>query len=378
VLLIGGTEIQTLNLVYALVSDGYHVIVCCYYEYEEAVVSMFRSAGAKVILLSLKRSNGMFSLIRELRLLIKSQQPNIIHVQYLEPGLIPIIAAKLSGVRTVFATVHHPGRPYGLKEKLLLRLGACLCTAFFCVSRSGEESWFGDSVVFNPQKDTLKRKHFTIYNGVDSLSISRIAGRADSEDLRKSLGLNGRPVIGIVGRLRSEKGHSILLKAMTAVIKTLPEVMLLVIGDGPDRDYLRNKAKALGIVDHILWLGAKKPEEIFELYSVMDIVAVPSLFEGFCLTAAEAMAACRSVVASNVEGLREVIKDGVTGYLVPVGDSNLMAKRLVELLSNPSKAKTMGEAGCERVKQQFSLERYSEATVFVYRKFLSQHNSFLK
>ena len=110
-LLVGGTEMQSLNLVRVLVSNGYQVTVCCYYEHEELMVSGFRSTGAKVILMNLKRSGGLFNLIRELMKLFRSSQPNIVHVQYVAPGLIPIIAAKLSGLRTVFSTVHQPGRP---------------------------------------------------------------------------------------------------------------------------------------------------------------------------------------------------------------------------------------------------------------------------
>ena len=132
-LLVGGTEIQTFNLVKVLVSEGYHVSVSCYYEYDETMVSTFRSAGAKVILMELERSDGMLSLFCKLRVLFKEIKPDIVHVQYVAPGLVPILAAKLGGIRAIFATVHQPGRPYGMKAKLLLRLGACLSTAFFCV-----------------------------------------------------------------------------------------------------------------------------------------------------------------------------------------------------------------------------------------------------
>jgi glycosyltransferase involved in cell wall biosynthesis len=333
------------------------------------MVSEIQSAGAKVILMKLERSEGILHLIRKLQKIFKTVSPDIVHVQYLAPGLIPIIAAKLSGVNKIFVTVHQPSSPYGSKAKLFLRLGAYLSTVFFCVSESAEESWFGNSEVFNPQYANRKRKHFTIYNAVDVNTIIQTIDSANSKNLRKSFGLNGRPVIGIVGRLRSEKGQAVLLKAMIDIIKAVPEVLLLVVGDGPDRDQLGKKAKILGIVDHVFWLGAKKPPEIFELYSLMDIVAVPSLFEGFGLTATEAMAAGRPVVASNVEGLREIVEHGKNGYLVPPGDSKALSKYLVGLLSNPSKAQTMGEAGRERVKQQFSKERYSEATLAAYRYF---------
>jgi len=369
VLQIGGTEIQTLNLVKVLVAEGYNVTILCYYEYDETMVSEFQFAGPKVILMSLKRSDGMLHLIQKMKEIFKAVSPDIVHVQYLAPGLIPIIAAKLSGIRTIFATVHQPGRPYGLKAKLFIRLGAILCTAFFCVSKSAEKSWFGDSEILSPQNVNRRRKHFTIYNAVDVSAITHAVGSANLDRLRMNLGLDGCPVVGIVGRLRKEKGHSILLDAMTEVVRDVPHAKLLIIGDGPERKQLETKAETLGISDHILWLGAKEPAETLQLYSIMAVVVIPSLFEGFGLTAAEAMAAGRPVVASDVDGLSEVVENGQTGYLVPDGDSNVMAKRLVELLSHRSKAQAMGKAGSQRVIQHFSLERFAEATLTAYRYF---------
>jgi glycosyltransferase involved in cell wall biosynthesis len=98
----------------------------------------------------------------------------------------------------------------------------------------------------------------------------------------------------------------------------------------------------------------------------MDVVVVPSLFEGFGLTAAEAMAAGRPVVGSDVDGLCEIIIDHVTGYLVPVKDCATMARHLVELLSNRSKAEKMGQAGYRRVVENFGIERVIASVNAVY------------
>lgn len=368
VLLVGGTEVQTLNLVRVLKSNGYHITVCCYYEYDETMVSAFRSEGANVILMGLKRSDGLLPLIRKLRTVFLKIQPKIVHVQYIAPGLIPILAARLSGVRTIFATVHQPGHPYGMKAKLLIRLGACLSTAFFCVSKSVEESWFGNSKVFNPQYVNRKRKHYTICNAVDSSIINQAVSSIDCNSIRKSLGLDGHSVIGVVGRLGSEKGHLILLDAMAEVAKMIPEVKLLVVGDGPDRAKLNERAKNLGIFDHILWLGVKEQSEVFDLYSVMDVVVAPSLFEGFGLTAAEAMAAGRPVVASAVDGLNEIIEDNVTGYLFPAGDSKRLARDIIRLLSNHEKSKVMGAKGRKRISDLFSFETSSKSWLAAYKE----------
>lgn len=99
----------------------------------------------------------------------------------------------------------------------------------------------------------------------------------------------------------------------------------------------------------------------------MDVVAVPSRFEGFGLSAAESMAAGRPVVGTNIEGLSEIIQDKVTGYLVPANDRSELAKGIIKLLDDPQMAKTMGSNGYQRVKEYFSMENFSKSWLSAYR-----------
>ena len=372
VLNIGGTEIQTLSLVRVLLSAGYEVTVCCYYEFNDSMVCRMERIGAKVILMKLKRSNGMLSLMIKLRELFNELQADIVHIQYIAPGLVPIIAARLSRIKTIFATVHQPGRTYGWKPKLLIRIASHLCTVFFCNSRAVEKSWFGDCQIFDPEKVDPMTKHFTIYNGVDSGKIERIVNQTDKKSLKESLNIKDKKVVGVVGRLRKEKGHLILLESMKIIIKELPDTVLLVVGDGPDRGYLESMANGMGIDGCIKWLGQRDPDEVVELYGIMDVVAVPSLFEGFGLTAAEAMAAGRPVVASKVDGLMEVIRDGLNGLFVSPGDSQAVARAILELLLNPEKAASMGARGRQLVVNEFSLERFQSAILAAYAHYASR------
>ena len=369
VLLLGGTEMQTLNLVHVLVSTGYMVTICCYYEHDIEMVRQFEATGAEVLLMDYERAAGLWHLTKGLIRLLKEQKPDIVHVQYLAPGFVPVFAAWIAGVKTIFATVHQPGRTYGRKEKILLRTAARFCKAFFCVSKAAEKSWFGDSAIFDPDAIKFKRKHFTIYNAVDVAKIDSIIRTANCDEIKRSLNISGRKIIGVVGRLRCEKGQKILLHAMSEVIRKCPDAMLLVVGDGPDLEDLKMTARALSIQDCIIWSGMKTPDEVWRLYSIMDVVAIPSLFEGFGLVAAEAMAAGKPVVASKVDGLCEVIEDGVTGYLVPAGNSQALGDALIELLRYPIKATAIGQQGCERVGNLFSMEHYQASIIGFYNIF---------
>ncbi len=370
VLLTGGTEIQTLNLVRTLLEGDYRVTVCCYYEFDDLVVNRFRESGAEVVLMRLQRSQGLLHFARKLIKLYKRSKPDIIHVQYLAPGLVPIIAARMANISTIFATVHIAGAiAYGRKAKLLLHTAARLCSAFFCVSSGTEEFWFGSSRIFDPECPALTRKHFTIYNAVDGEGIVLNIRKSDGHALRSSLAIGDGPIIGIVGRLAFQKGHAILLDAMADIVRKFPDVVLVIIGDGPDRDKLEMQAKQTGIEDSIRWLGSQPQEIVFEYYGIMHVLAMPSLYEGFGLTAAEAMAARLPVVGTRIDGLSEIIEDGVTGYLVPANDSKKLSEALINLLTDPKKARKMGESGFKRVKELFPFERFKRSTLAAYDTF---------
>jgi len=368
-LLVGGTEMQTLQQVRVLVAAGYRVTVCCFYKHEESMRCQMVKAGARVMLLGADSSAGLLPLLRRLVAFFRQERPDIVHVQYIAPGLIAILAARMARVPVVFATVHQPGRTYGWKAKMLIRSAARFCNAFFCVSRAAEESWFGNSEMLDPEAIQTKRKHFTIYNSIDIDNIDNIIGTSDPVEIKRSFNISDRKIIGVVGRLRYEKGQKVLLHAMSEVIHKCPDVMLLVVGDGPDREDLKLTAERLEIQDHIIWSGMKTPDEVCKLYPIMDVVAVPSLFEGFGLVAAEAMAAGLPVVAAKVDGLCEIIEDGVTGYLVPANDAQALAGALIQLLNNPKHLKMMGLNGRDRVGQLYSIKHFSASLIAAYNTF---------
>lgn len=371
-LLRGGTEIQTLALVRVLREEGYRVMVCCYYEFKNEIVEEFEKEGAEVHRLNLQRSQEhasygqMLILLWNLTRYFQRTRPDIVHVQYVAPGLIPIIAAKLAGVKNLLATIHYPRHLFGKREKSFVRISAKLCTMFFCNSIATERSWFGTGKMYDGAALNSNVHHCTVYNAIDIQKIEKLAGSGSPKAMKKRLGIKTKHVIGVIARLRSEKGHSFLFHAMKLVLQSAPHTTLLVIGDGPDKSALQSLAEKLHIADNVFWLGAKSQDETFRLYGVMDLVAVPSEFEGFGLSAAEAMAAGLPVVASDVDGLREVIEHDSTGLLVAYGDIEKMSFSLLALLSDKRKANSMGRNGKRRVTQLFPISKFHEAIIGAY------------
>ena len=374
VLLLGGTEIQMLSMVRILAKNGYCVTVCCYYEFDPHIVDDFQSAGAKVELLKLNRSSGrskfgeLIVLFRSLLSVIRAHRSSIVHIQYVAPGLVPVVAAKVSGVQRIFATIHYPRHDLGNLELLFVRIAARLCNLFICNSAATERSWFGKSTLYDESTE-LDVSHCTIYNAVDEKRIWLLSSSIDRNAKRKEFGIGGEKILGVVGRLRGEKGHEFLFRAMVNVLRSFPAVRILLVGDGPDKIRLRARGVELGIDRNILWAGSKTQDETFSLYGIMDLVAVPSQYEGFGLTAAEAMAAGVAVIASDVGGLRDVLENNATGLLVPYDNTAKLSDAILRLLNDDVLSKRMGFAGREKVERQFSLSRYESSLLTAYSRY---------
>lgn len=369
-LLLGGSELATLSFGKTLVQGRYEVTICCYYEHDAAMVSRFEQAGVKVVLLHLSRGSLM-RLFTALVAFFRSRRPDVVHVQYFAPGMVPILAARCAGIRHVFATVHAAGRKgYGWKPKAMLRLSAAFTDHFFCVSRNTERFWFRSISAIGESADWSKLRHSTIYNAVDVSRIRAAAVQGDREALCPELPPAAK-VIGIVGRLVRLKGHLTLLRAMKGVLAEIPDTFLLVIGQGPDEAVFRREAGRLGIADYVIWKGRVEPEVLPKYYHIMDVLAMPSHWEGFGLTATEAMAAGRPVVGTDVPGLREVVEDGVTGFLVPVEDASALAERLLRVLTDGSGRMAMGGKGLDRVKRFFDVAAHDQRWLDAYASLLN-------
>ena len=367
VLLWGGTEIQTLTLVKALVEMGCIVTVCCYHEYDTRMVEAMKKSGAKIDLLAIDRTVGYPAVFRALRTYFRTRKPDAVHIRYIAPGLLPILAARTARISRVFVTVGQLGSPYGLLPKLFIRISCFLSTVLICTSTEIEKSWFGKSSLYQPGKKPTKG-HCTIHNGID---IDMVADKSASAECLKGFRQKytippDKTILSVVGRLRHEKGQIIALQAMKQILVQKPDCLLLFAGDGPDYQNLKLKRDELGLEQHCLFLGLLNQDETFALYGVSDCIIIPSIYEGFGLTAVEAMAAGKPVVASNVGGLVDIIEDGITGYLVPVGRSGLFSTKILSILESKDLARRMGKNGSQRVHKMFSYEAYFEKILDLY------------
>ncbi|MBO7230453.1 MAG: glycosyltransferase family 4 protein [Bacteroidaceae bacterium] len=374
-LLTGGTEIQTLNTVQALVQGGHGVTVACYFEHTPDMVARYRKAGANVVLFSPDgtRPTGFRTIIflyRHLRRIVKQLRPNVTHVQYMAPGATVILLLWFMGVKNIITTAHTAADIY--KDLRLIHFIQRHCVrAFTCITELAEKSFFGTSQLYTPETKLKKRNHFTIHN---CLTRNEERGtRNGQKPCLSSLNVNRstfnvqRFTLGVVSRLETIKGMDLVVPAFAEVLKQHPDTRLVVVGDGSLRSAMEQQVIELRCNDKITWAGRQPQEELNKWYSQMDIVLMPSRSEGFGLTAIEAMANGCVVVASNIGGLPEVVHDKICGLLHRSEDTTDMADKISSLISNEATYNQLRTQSLHEV-EKYSFERYAELINDMYEK----------
>jgi len=160
------------------------------------------------------------------------------------------------------------------------------------------------------------------------------------------------PVIGIVGRLSLEKGHELLIKATVDLVTRYPDLGVLIIGDGYERQNITALVNRLGLDEHVCFAGYCTPIETY--MRELDIVAMPSLTEGLPITLLEAMSFKKPVVASSVGGIPILLDNGRCGKIFRPGDSKEIYRAVVEVIENGTETERMVEAAYERVLNDYS------------------------
>lgn len=359
-LMTGGTEIQTLNLVHALVEGGHEVWTLCYFEYCGEMVERYRNAGSKVILLSPGGSRvggwrDVLLLFKGMRKALRQIHPDVAHVQYMAPGAIPIVILRLLGCRCVIATIHTAADIYPSLRLVHFIQRHCV-RAFTCITETAERSFFGTSRLYSEDFVLKKRNHLTIYNALPkSFTIAQTPREF------------GRPIVlGVVSRLEQIKGMDLVIPAYAEILKEYPDTKLIVVGEGSLRQSMEQQAVALHCDSSITWAGRQPQEHIQEWYSRIDVLLMPSRSEGFGLTAIEAMASGCVMVASSIGGLQEVVVDKEVGLLHEPDSISDIVYKIGRIVSSPALMRLYSRHAVNHVRQ-FSYNRYSYLLNTLYK-----------
>ena len=214
-------------------------------------------------------------------------------------------------------------------------------------------------------------KVVTIYNGLDTGRV-RLPASFNREDAQAALNLPRKgsyPVVSILANLRIDlKDHPTFIRAASRVIRAVPETRFILAGEGELSSSLRKLANELGLGQSALFTG--RCERVPELLALSDVCVLSSKAEGFSNSILEYMAAARPVVATDVGGAREAVIEGETGFLVRSGDDEALADRIITLLRDPARARTMGELGRRVVEEKFSSAAQLNKTHQLYDRLL--------
>jgi glycosyltransferase involved in cell wall biosynthesis len=176
-----------------------------------------------------------------------------------------------------------------------------------------------------------------------------------------------------VGRLVDKKGFEYLLEAAPAILGQVPDARIVLGGGGPLEGSLRERARRLGIADRVAFTGALSHPDVLRLLAAAEVVVMPSVrdargnVDGLPVVVLEAMAAARPVVASHVSGMPLAIEDGVSGRLVPERDPAAIAAAVVEILTDPERARRLGAAARRRVEEELNWDAVAGIHDRLYR-----------
>lgn len=363
-LLTGGTEIQTLNLVRALIQGGHQVTTACYFEHTENMVKLYEDAGSKVVLFSkegvrLGGVKGILFLLKNLWKIKLSFKPDVVHVQYMAPGAIPIILLKLMGQKSIVATAHTNADVYGAKAMTLLKfLQSHVLRTFTCITLRAEKNFFGSCSLFDSSIRRIPaHAHYTIYNALPGY-IQITDKKRENKDI---------VTIGVVSRLEHIKGMDLVVPAFAKVYDKHKNVRLLVVGDGSLLKQMEEDANRLHLKNIIKFVGRQEQAALQSYYDKIDVLLMPSRSEGFGLTAIEGMARGCVLVASNTGGLPEVVKEGYVGLLHQPESVDDLANKICSLIENQKLLEQM-RTHLQDYVQQFTFERYADLFNDLYSK----------
>ena len=344
----GGLENGLVNIINRMPPERYkHVIICLTHATDFA--KRITAPDVKVIELH-KREGHDLGVYWRLQKLLWQLKPDLVHTRNLAALEMQALTLLLPGVKRVHGEhgrdiydLHGQNKKYNRLRKVM----SYVIHRYIAVSKD-LENWLLTTV--NIPREKVEQ----LYNGVDLTRFIQLDDSVKTDVLPPELAKDYL-IIGTVGRIAAVKDQLTLLKAFDLLVKSDSDISdklrLLIVGDGPLFAALKEQVHDLGL-DEKVWLAGDR-KDIPALLRSMDIFVLPSLGEGISNTVLEAMATGLPVIATRVGGNPELVDDQNTGVLVPVGNSEELARVLLDIVNDKDKLSAMGAAGLAKVQKQF-------------------------
>jgi glycosyltransferase involved in cell wall biosynthesis len=303
--------------------------------------------------------------------LLRKGRFDVVHTHSSKAGIIGRIAARLAGVPVVVHTLHslvfHEYQAQWKNSVYIWLKKRCAPITDLMIS-------VNDQTVRGAIAAGIGRpeQYVTIYSGIELDRFLSVRDRLDPADAKRRLGIPpDAPVVGKIARLFPLKGHEQFLAAAAEIARLNPAAWFLLVGDGPLRADLEQRLVELRLRERTVFTGRVPPDEVPECIQAMDVVVHTSLREGIARVLPQAGAVGKPIVTFDLDGAPEVVRNGISGYLVPPLDTVLLAQRTAELLADRDRRDTMGEAGRLFAERNFSVERMVERINEQYERLLA-------
>ena len=357
----GGAELHLLTLCRRLKKQNVDLVVACLREQVKSSASLrpgFENEDIKVVHLQAdSRYDSRF--FGKVARLLTDEHPDILHTHLPRADLAGAFARLLNPSLVWVCSVHgiYSNDWSGRWSLPLFDLLWRRADAMICISHAVQD-WL-------IKRGMSRGKARVVHYGIEP---ERFAG--PTVDFRQAWGLNGRAVVGSIGRLEPGKNHECLISAMVEICKAVPNALLLIAGHDPwgYGKNLHRLVENLGLEDSVRLIGFQS--DVVSFLHALDVFAFASNSEGFGQVLVEAMAAGKPVVASEIPPLTEIVVEGESGLLVERGNPMAFAEALTRLLIDPLERERMGMRGGERVRECFTAERMSQETILLYDELL--------
>ncbi len=304
-----------------------------------------------------------------LRRALRDFQPDVVHTHSAKGGILGRIAAHALRVPAIVHTVH--GAPFGPYQgrgasafyQWCERYAAKRCHALISVADAMTDLMVSARVA-------PREKFVTIYSGMEvDPFLNSDEHRAR---MRRELGFAEQDVvIGKIARLFELKGHEYVIAAAQEIVPRFPQAKFLFVGDGVLREKYESEIAAAGLRQHFVFTGLVPPTRIPEYLSVMDVLVHTSLREGLARALPQALLAGKPAVSFDVDGAREVVRTGETGFLLPPRELAPLVDALEQLIADPMLRLRLGAAGRERCREPFRHEYMTEQIRNLYERLLA-------
>ncbi len=353
----GGAQMALLRLLTHLDRSRFEPSVVCLYNGNGEPAQRIKALGIPVIDLEMRGKLRLDALWR-LYMVLRQTQPTILHTWMFHANLPGRILGRLSGVPIIISSERTMGQESRWRYHLN-RISAPLSDRVVCVSQRVAD--------FVTQKVGIpENKVVVIPNGIDTAIFANLPPKNQTRT-RLNLPIE-KNIVGTITRLTPVKRLDMLLRATS----DLPDVHLLIVGDGPEKDNLVQLGQNLQLTTRLHFAGQQN--NIIPWLAAMDVCVLASDWEGMPNVILEAMSAGLPVVATAVGGTPEVVIDNETGFLVPPGNPKALAEAIETLLHNPALRHKMGHAGIQRVQQHFTLRQMVERTQTLYEELIALKN----